>query len=91
MILAGEDFQLIDVREKKEHDAYHIGGLHLPLGTIVQQLQQVEKSKPVIFYCKKGIRSQLAIQKLEMKFTFQNLFNLEGGLEKWKKTFPEND
>jgi adenylyltransferase/sulfurtransferase len=81
------DFQLIDVREPDEHEAFNIGGQLMPLGEINKYLEQVEKEKPVIVYCRKGIRSQFAIQKLEDKFPFNNLYNLIGGTEAWKKTF----
>jgi adenylyltransferase/sulfurtransferase len=32
-----------------------------------------------------GIRSQIAIQRLEERFGYTNLINLQGGLESWKK------
>jgi len=79
------DFQLIDVREAGEHAGFNIGGILLPLGSIVQHLAQIEKEKKVIVYCHKGIRSQIAIQKLQAKYPFTNLINLIGGTEAWKK------
>ena len=79
------DFQLIDVREEEEHRAFNIGGSLFPLGSITQHLAGIEKVKPVIFYCRKGIRSQLAIQKLQDKYPFTNLINLIGGTEAWKR------
>ncbi len=82
---AGEDIQLIDVREPFEHKDYNIGGELIPLSEITQQIDRIATNKKVVFYCKKGIRSQLAIQRLEEKFSFNNLFNLEGGIEAWKK------
>ena len=84
---AGEDFQLIDVREPEEHEAFNIGGQLLPLSSIVQNEAQVSRSKPVIVYCRKGIRSQIAIQRLQHKCPFTNLINLIGGTEAWKKQF----
>lgn len=81
-----EDFQLIDVREPEEHEEFNIGGELIPLGEIAQQLQKIATDKPVIIYCRKGIRSQIAIQRLQEKFPFANLVNLIGGTEAWKKT-----
>ena len=80
--------QLIDVREDYEHNEYDIGGLLIPLGSITQNIHLIEKDKPVIVYCRKGVRSQIAIQRLEQKYPFNNLINLEGGTESWKKEFP---
>jgi rhodanese-related sulfurtransferase len=82
-----EDFQLIDVREPDEHKGFNIGGQLIPLSDIVQKLDKIDTVKPVILYCSKGIRSQVAIQRLQEKFPFTNLVNLIGGTEAWKKQF----
>lgn len=83
----GENFQLIDVREPYEHAEFNIGGELIPLGNITQQAGMIATDKPVVIYCRKGIRSQLAIQRLQEKFPFTNLINLIGGTEAWKKEF----
>ena len=82
-----EDFQLIDVREPFEHEEYNISGDLIPLNEIVQQIEKIAIDKPVIVYCRKGIRSQIAIQRLQEKFPFTNLINLIGGTEAWRKEF----
>ena len=82
-----EDFQLIDVREPDEHSEFNIGGELIPLNEIVQQVEKIATDKPVIIYCRKGIRSQIAIQRLQEKFPFTDLINLIGGTEAWKKQF----
>jgi len=87
LIASQADFQLIDVREPEEHAAFNIGGQLIPLGEISRQVELIDQNKPVVIYCRKGIRSQFAIQKLEDKFPFQNLYNLIGGTEAWKSTF----
>ena len=79
--------QLIDVREDDEHKTFDIGGLLIPLGSITQNIDLIEKDKPVIIYCRKGVRSHIAIQRLQQKYPFTNLINLEGGLESWQKEF----
>jgi rhodanese-related sulfurtransferase len=84
---AGENFQLIDVREPDEHEEFNIGGQLIPLGQIVQEIEKIATGKPVIIYCRKGIRSQIAIQRLQEKFPFTNLINLIGGTEAYKKQF----
>jgi rhodanese-related sulfurtransferase len=80
-----ENFQLIDVREPYEHEDFNIGGELIPLNEIAQQLDRIATDKPVIIYCRKGIRSQIAIQRLQEKFPFPNLINLIGGTEAWRK------
>lgn len=81
----GDNFELIDVREPDEHNEFNIGGQLIPLGEIVQQAKKIATDKPVIIYCHKGIRSQIAIQRLQEKFSFTNLINLIGGTVAWKK------
>jgi rhodanese-related sulfurtransferase len=85
LIASNKDIQLIDVREPDEHGDFNIGGELIPLGEIASHFEQIQKNKPVIVYCRKGIRSQFAIQKLQDKFPFDNLYNLIGGVEAWKK------
>ena len=87
LIENNDDLQLIDVREPEEHDEFNIGGELIPLGEIVHQSQKIATDKPVVVYCRKGIRSQVAIQRLQEKFPFTNLVNLVGGTEAWKKQF----
>lgn len=83
----GDNFQLIDVREPDEHEEFNIGGQLIPLGEITQKFEKIATDKPVIIYCRKGIRSQIAIQRLKEKFPFNNLVNLIGGTEAWKAKF----
>ena len=48
------------------------------MGTILQNIQNIPTDKPVIFYCEKGIRSAIVIQKLEERLGYTNLINLTG-------------
>ena len=80
-----QPFQLVDVREPAEHNSFSIGGELIPLGEIMDRKNLIPTDKPVIFYCKIGIRSQIAIQRLQEKYAFTNLYNLQGGIERWKK------
>ena len=84
-ISQGKEIQLIDVRELHEHNAFNIGGRLIPLGEIMDHASEFNTDQPIIFYCKMGIRSQIAIQRLTEKYGFSNLVNLQGGLERWKK------
>ena len=84
-----EDFQLIDVREPYEHEEFNIGGELIPLNEIAQQPEKIATNKPVIIYCRKGIRSQIAIQRLQEKYPFTNLINLIGGTQAWRKQFED--
>ena len=87
LLTTNANIQLIDVREPDEHHEFNIGGILIPLQQIIQQLSRLETMHPVIIYCRKGIRSQIAIQRLQTKFPFTNLINLSGGLDDWRKQF----
>lgn len=76
-------FVLIDVRETWEHDAYNIGGTHIPMGELVQRKSEIPADGDVVLYCEKGIRSTIAIQRLE-GMGYHNLYNLTGGMTAWK-------
>jgi len=75
-----KDFQLIDVREPNESAAYSIGGELIPLATLIRNPSKIDISKPIVIYCKRGIRSQLAIQRLSARLPQANFYNLANGI-----------
>lgn len=79
-----KDFLLIDVRESFERDHFNIGGQHIPFEEVMSKKELFTVNKPVVFYCEKGIRSGLLIQRLEA-LGFENLYNLSGGMKAWKQ------
>ena len=50
------------------------------MGTVIQNIQNIPTDKPVIFYCEKGIRSVIIIQRLIETYGFTNPVNLTGGM-----------
>ena len=75
-----EDFQLIDVREQHESDICTIGGKLIPMGEVMDNLDQVSKNKKVVVHCRSGKRSGAIIQALEAHHGYTNLYNLQGGI-----------
>lgn len=80
---SNEDIQLIDVRELNERDFASIGGDHIPMGTVPQNVDKVSKDKEVVVYCRSGNRSGQVIRFLETNHGFTNLANLKGGILAW--------
>jgi adenylyltransferase/sulfurtransferase len=76
----GKKFKLIDVREPLEYQIVQIGGELIPLATVAEQADRIPRDIDVVVYCKGGVRSLKAIQELEEKFGFTNLYNLKGGI-----------
>ena len=68
-----EEITLIDVREPAEYQQGHIPGARLiPLGTIDETIKDKlpDKKKPLIVYCRSGVRSKKAAMKLvELGYT----------------------
>ncbi|MBX2921222.1 MAG: rhodanese-like domain-containing protein [Chitinophagaceae bacterium] len=86
---AGEELNLIDVREPHENAEFNIGGVLLPLSEIrTMGIDPIEslKDKEVICYCRSGNRSAQACQLLEA-FGFSNAKNLVGGILAWREAF----
>ncbi len=82
-LASNKDCLLVDVREDWERELYNIGGLHLPMSELPARYREIPKDKDVVLYCEKGIRSVIAIQRLESA-GYEHLINLTGGMKGWK-------
>lgn len=76
----GDDFQLIDIREKYEFDEFNIGGINIPMDDVLKNISKLNPSKPIVFYCNEGLKSQALIIVLKRKISNQQLYSLEGGI-----------
>lgn len=86
---AGEQLNVIDVREQDEYDAFNIGAKLIPVGKF--QLMEVDellpfKEEEVIIHCRSGKRSMTACLILD-SMGFTNTKNLEGGMLAWQEKF----
>ena len=79
------DYQLIDIRDDYEYDICCIGGEKISMYSIIENINKVSKSKKVIIYCRTGSRSSNIIDLIEKKFQYKNIYNLEGGIMKWRE------
>lgn len=79
------DIQVIDVREQYEVDICTIGGLHIPMGEVMDRVDEISKDKTVVVHCRSGMRSKAVIESLERMHGFTNLQNLEGGIIAYAK------
>ncbi|PQJ73164.1 molybdopterin-synthase adenylyltransferase MoeB [Polaribacter butkevichii] len=74
-----EKYNLLDVREIWEREKYHIGGQHIPLGELLQRLDEVPLNKDLVVYCQSGVRSAKAIEVLSNHHFKAKIVNLKGG------------
>lgn len=85
-LLEQEDIQLVDVRTEKEYaDGYieNSQNIDIKSPTFDEDILKLDKTKPVIVYCKSGGRSAKCTKKLK-EAGFIKVYDLDGGLEKWK-------
>jgi adenylyltransferase/sulfurtransferase len=82
---SGSDFQLIDVREPAEFEVDNIGADLVPLKTLEENINKINRNKQVIIHCESGARSRQAILLLQKNFGFSNLYNLTGGLVEYRR------
>ncbi len=73
-------YNLLDVREDWERELDHIGGQHIPLNDLTTKYSEINTNKPIVVYCKSGIRSKRAIEFLEGTLKNVTLINLKNGI-----------
>ncbi len=77
--------QLFDVRESAEFGGGRVANSKLlPLGEIEKRSGEIDRTKPVFLICRTGNRSGQAQAKLK-NLGFENVTNVAGGCEAWKK------
>src|SRR5438093_10848905 len=85
MISRGHEVALVDVREPFEFEIARIPNSQLiPLGSIPERLTEIPRTETTVLMCKTGVRSARAIEFLRRE-GFENLLNLEGGLDAWRE------
>ncbi|MDG5492683.1 rhodanese-like domain-containing protein [Psychroserpens sp. SPM9] len=85
-LLELEDVQLVDVRTEEEYkEGYieHSQNIDFKSPTFEEDIVKLDKTKPVVVYCRSGGRSGKCSKKLK-EAGFVKIYDLEGGLEKWK-------
>ena len=81
---AGEDIQLVDVRQPEEWAFARIEGAKLiPLGEIVGRMGEIDESRETILHCKAGVRSIKAAEALKQAGFKGELTSVRGGITAW--------
>ena len=81
-VLQDEHWQVIDVREPYERDAGHLAGTrHIELAQLTARAESVDRERPVVFYCRVGSRSSMAMQAF--RAAGYDAYNLTGGIVNW--------
>ena len=79
------DFILLDVRTDNEVLVSKISekSYHIPMNDIPSKINDLNKNKEMIVYCKSGKRSARVCEFLENN-NFLNTYNLKGGILAWE-------
>ncbi len=78
-----DDLQIIDVRSPEEWSHGHLpGAQHIPLASLPDRLDEIDRSKPVVLHCRGGSRSAIATSLL-LSRGITNASNLKGGYDAW--------
>ena len=81
---AGDDIQLIDVRQPDEYAIARIEGAKLiPLSEFMGRIGEIDEGRETVVHCHTGFRSARAIQALEQSGFEGSLANLVGGIAAW--------
>jgi adenylyltransferase/sulfurtransferase len=79
---AGQDLQLIDVREPYEVQISQIGGKLIPQNDVPQRLAEIDPAREVVVHCRSGARSQ-RIAEFLVQQGYPRVSNLAGGILAW--------
>lgn len=85
-LIESRDVQLVDVRTEEEFNMGYIENaqnINFNSPTFDEDVSKLDKTKPVILYCKSGGRSAKCSKKL-LEAGFVQIYELEGGITQWK-------
>jgi rhodanese-related sulfurtransferase len=81
---AGDDIQLIDVRQPEEYAFAKIDGARLiPLGELLNRVNELDENRETVLQCKSGMRSARGVEALQRAGFKGELKNLKGGITAW--------
>ena len=74
---------LLDVRTESEYQSGHIKGCkHIPLDKLTARIQELDRSKEIVAYCRSGLRAAQAYRILK-NAEFPNIKYMDGSILAW--------
>jgi rhodanese-related sulfurtransferase len=81
-ILESGEAEVVDVRTDGERAAGHIEGTrHIPFDRLLAEAGELDRSRPIVFYCRSGDRSGAAVEAFAA--SGWDASSLAGGLIAW--------
>lgn len=76
---------LLDVRTDEEYEEKHLeNSIHIPLNELLERLNELDKEKGYITFCRSGARSKLGALILQDN-GFKKVYNSQEGILTWSK------
>lgn len=79
---------VLDVRSPEEFDHQHLKeavNVNIRSGDFEAELAKLDQTKPVLVHCAAGNRSSEAVETLQKKTKFSQIYHLNSGISGWKK------
>jgi len=85
---SGWDCFLLDVRRPEEEEIISIErtGLRITHLSLPTRLEEIPRDKPIVIYCRTGVRSAASARFLTEIGWPQDVYNLVGGIHRWVDT-----
>ena len=83
---AASDVQLVDVRTQEEREAGRISSdtAHIPFDELLGRAAELDRDKPIVFYCRVGERSAAAADAFAA--SGYDAASLAGGIVAWEES-----
>lgn len=79
----GDDFILLDVRSETEFKSGHIrDSLHIPLDVLAARVNELDRTREIITYCRAGLRASHAYRILK-NAGFEKVKYMDGSIMAW--------
>jgi rhodanese-related sulfurtransferase/rubrerythrin len=78
------EYTLLDVRQPEEYTEGHLPGSELiPVGELHQRIEELDRNRPTIVYCRSGVRGANGAGVL-LNAGFDDVWNMSGGILAWE-------
>ena len=83
---AGEELNLVDVRERDEYAVSHITSFLLPTSELADRMAELKpfRDQELLIHCRSGARSGRVVEYLK-SVGFVNPRNVPGGIKAWQR------
>jgi adenylyltransferase/sulfurtransferase len=80
------EIKIFDLRSKTDFGKFNLGGKNISAHELLNSIDIIPKNKKVVVVCECGEQSLAVVEYLQEKHKFNNIYNLEGGINTWLKT-----